>query len=147
MFAGAAARYPANSFEIGDGFNTAGFRFNADNRIKNNSHVFRLDFNFSDKQQGFLPCKLYTAIRKRRRSSFQTRLFLTAWHHPFGFVIGHNWMITNDLINNFRYGLTRDSSTELGDSSDNAIGFSGVYFPRIFRRSLSSRHAGPKHNR
>ena len=37
VFANAASRYPANSFEIGDGLNTGGFRFNAENKIKKNS--------------------------------------------------------------------------------------------------------------
>ena len=137
VFAGAAARYPANSFEIGDGLNTAGFRFNADNRIKNNSHVFRLDFNLSAKQQGFFRAN-YISDTETSAPQFPDTPVPAAWHHPFGFVIGHNWVITNDLINNFRYGLTRDSSTDLGDSSNNAIGFGGIYSPRLFRRSLSA---------
>jgi len=64
VFAAAASRYPANSFDIGDStadvqLNTAGFRFNADNKIKNNSHILRLDFNLSAKQQLFFSGKLY----------------------------------------------------------------------------------------
>jgi len=55
VFADAAVRYRANSFEVGDSIanarmNTAGFRFNADNKIKKNSHVLRLDFNLKAKQ-------------------------------------------------------------------------------------------------
>ncbi|MDQ3712657.1 MAG: carboxypeptidase-like regulatory domain-containing protein, partial [Acidobacteriota bacterium] len=58
VFADAAVRYPANSFDTGDStadalLNTAGFRFNADNKLKNNSHVLKLDFNLSAKQQAF----------------------------------------------------------------------------------------------
>lgn len=53
VFADAAARYKANSFEIGDGLNTGGFRFNADNKIKKDSHVLRLDFNINASQQLF----------------------------------------------------------------------------------------------
>ena len=136
VFADAAARYPANSFEIGDGLNTAGFRFNADNRIKNNSHVLRLDFNLSAKQQGFFRAN-YISDTASSAPQFPDTPAPTAWKHPFGFVIGHNWTITNNLVNNFRYGLTRDASTNLGDSTDNGIGFGGVYFPRLFRRNLS----------
>jgi hypothetical protein len=136
VFADAAARYPANSFEIGDGLNTAGFRFNADNTIKKSSHVLRLDFNLSVKQQAFFRVN-YIIDTSLSASQFPDTPVPTAWKHPYGFVIGHNWIINNGLFNNFRYGLTRDAFTNLGDSTDNAIGFGGVYSPRLFRRSLS----------
>ncbi len=143
VFADAAARYPANSFEIGDGFNTAGFRFNADNKIKNNSHVFRLDYNLNDKQQLFFRAN-YISDTASSAPQFPDTPAPTLWDHPFGFVIGHNWTITNNLVNNFRYGLTRDASTDQGDSTDNAFGFGGVFSPRRFRRSLS--RVIPVHN-
>jgi hypothetical protein len=136
VFADAAARYPANSFEVGDGLNTAGFRFNADNRIKNNSHVFRLDFNFSAKQQVFFRAN-YISDTEASTPQFPDTPAPAVWKHPFGFVIGHNWVITNSLVNNFRYGLTRDASTKLGDSSDNYVSFNGIFRPRLFDRTLS----------
>lgn len=135
VFADAARRYPANSFEIGDTFNTAGFRFNADNKIKNNSHIFRLDLNINTRQQVFVRAN-YISDTEASAPSFPDTPAPTSWKHPLGFVIGHNWVITNDLVNNFRYGLTRDAFTELGDSSDNSFGFGGVFRPRFFDRDL-----------
>ncbi len=143
VFADVAARYPANSFEIGDGLNTAGYRFNANNRINNNSHVFRLDFNLSAKQQMFFRAN-YISDTETSAPAFPDTRAPTVWNHPFGFVIGHNWTINNNLVNNFRYGLTRDASSDQGDSADNGIGFGGVFFPRLFRRSLS--RVIPVHN-
>ena len=141
VFADAAARYPANSFEIGDStastlLNTAGFRFNADNKIKNNSHVLRLDFNLNAKQQAFFRFN-YINDTATSAPRFPDTPAPTVWKHPFGFVIGHNWTITNNLFNNFRYGFTRDAFTNQGDSNDNEIGFHGVYVPRIFQRDIS----------
>ncbi len=136
VFADAAARYSANSFEIGDGLNTAGFRFNSDNRIKNNSHILRLDFNLSAKQQSFFRVN-YINDTETSAPQFPDTPAPTAWQHPFGFVIGHSWTINNNLVNNFRYGLTRDAFSNQGDSADNEIGFNAVYFPRLFRRTLS----------
>ncbi len=143
VFADAARRYPANSFEIGDGYNTGGFRFNADNRIKNNSNVFRLDLNLSAKQQVFLRAN-HISDTASSAPAYPDTPQLTLWSHPFGFVIGHNWTVNSNLVNSFRYGLTRDASSDQGDSTDNAISFGGVFNPRRFRRSLS--RVIPVHN-
>lgn len=136
VFASAAARYPANSFEIGDGLNTAGFRFNADNTVKNNSHVLRLDFNLSAKQQLFYRAN-YINDAETSAPQFPDTPKPTVWSHPFGFVVGHNWTISAKLFNNFRYGLTRDAFTNQGDSTDNQISFANVFSPRRFLRAIS----------
>ena len=72
VFADAAVRYRTNTFDLGDGLNTGGFRFNADNKIRKNSHVLRLDFNLSDKQQFFFALMSLTIFKLSRRN-FPTR--------------------------------------------------------------------------
>jgi hypothetical protein len=52
-------------------------------------------------------------------------------------VAGHTWTISNTLVNNFRYGYTREAFSQQGDSSDNAISFRFVFSPLSFSRSLS----------
>jgi hypothetical protein len=141
VFAGAASRYPANSFEIGDStattlLNTAGFRFNANNKIKNNSHVLRLDFNLSMTQQAFFRFNYSNDVGTFPPQFPDTPVRIVP-KHPLGFVIGHNWMISNNLFNVFRYGLTRDAFTNQGDSTDNAIVFNGVFAPRLYQRTFS----------
>jgi hypothetical protein len=61
----------------------------------------------------------------------------TTWSHPIGIVAGHTWTITNNLVNNFRYGLTRDSFSVQGDSSANAITFRFIFEPLLFSRTLN----------
>ena len=141
VFADAAARYPANSFEVGDStgdalFNTAGFRFNADNKIINNSHVLRLDFNINAKQQAFFRFN-YIDDFETNAPQFPDTPAPSVWSHPTGFVVGHNWTISAKLFNNFRFGLSRNAQTASGDSSDNTIIFDNVYSPRLFRRTSS----------
>ena len=70
-------------------------------------------------------------------SYFPDTLATTFWDHPYGFVVGHNWTLSNNKINNFRYGLTRQAFTSGGDSEDNAISFRFVYQPSFFARTLS----------
>ena len=57
--------------------------------------------------------------------------------HPWGFVTGHTWTISNDKINNFRYGLTREAFTNQGDSTVNAITFRSVLSTQNFSRGFS----------
>lgn len=50
VLAAAAARYPANSSSLGDGLNTAAFRFNATTPTELNVYHARFDFNLTDRQ-------------------------------------------------------------------------------------------------
>jgi hypothetical protein len=141
VFADAAVRYPANNFGIGDSaadaqLNTAGFRFNSNNKIKNNSHVLRLDFNINRAQQSFFRFN-YINDTETSPPQFPDTPVPSVWQHPYGFVAGHSWTISKNTFNNFRYGLTRNSKTSFGDSTNNAISFNGIYSPRLFNRTLS----------
>lgn len=137
VFAAAAARYPANSFEEGDGLNTAGFRFNADNKIKNNSQVLRLDFNPSARQQMFFRAN-YINDLETQAPQFPDTPAPIVWSHPTGFVVGLNWTASKNIFNNFRFGLTRQSRSTFGDSSDNSISFTNVYSPRLPNKRSNS---------
>jgi hypothetical protein len=137
VFADAAARYRANSSEAGDGLNTGGFRFNGDNKIKNNSHVLRLDFNLSSKQQAFFRAN-YINDLETQAPQFPDTPAPTNWSHPTGFVVGHSRTISAKLFNNFRFGTTRMAFSNVGDLSGNAISFADVYSPRRSGRGFSA---------
>lgn len=143
VFADAAIRYRANSFEVGDSLNTAGFRFNADNKVKNNSHVTRLDFNVNRQQQMFFRANYIDDLETNDIQTNAARQFPdtpapTLWNHPLGFVVGHHWTISKNVFNNFRYGLTRRSLSSIGDSSETSIAFTDIYSPLLFRRTFSA---------
>ena len=132
----AARKYPANDNTIGDGLNTAGFRFNAPIRVNLNAHVARFDYNLSSKQQ------LNLRLQIQQDLFGGSRLFpdtppQDTWSHPWGFVLGHAWTINKNLVNNFRYGLTREAFTFQGDSAKNEIYFRNVFFPVNDSRTLS----------
>lgn len=142
-----AARYPANDFTIGDStpgnlLNTAGFRFNAPIKRDNNSHIARLDFNLNSTQQLFVRGN-YIYDLESRAPEFPDQPSPDLWNHPYGFVVGHTWSIKSNLINNFRYGLTRDAFTSQGNSDTNAITFRFIYEP-VSTRTIS--RVTPVHN-
>jgi len=141
VLAAAAARYPANDFTIGDStagspLNTAGYRFNAPKSVKNNSHILKLDFNINDSQQAFVRGNYIDDV-ETFAPQFPDTPSPRLWEHPWGIVAGHTWTINNNLVNSFRYGLTRDAFSDQGDSTDNAISFRFVFSPRTFSRDIS----------
>lgn len=133
--ASAAARYPANDFTVGDGLNTAGFKFNTPLPAERNSHVAKFDFNLTGNQQAFIRTNvIYDKIARERQ--FPDTPAPTIWSHPIGIAAGHTWTISNTMVNNFRYGFTRESFSEQGDSGENSISFRFVFSPLTFTRTL-----------
>ncbi|MDQ3012364.1 MAG: TonB-dependent receptor, partial [Acidobacteriota bacterium] len=139
--AAAAAKYPANDFNAGDSapgrlLNTAGFRFNAPTTEYRNSHVARLDFSLTDKHQVFVRGN-YIHDNLGNSQQFPDTPQPSTWSHPTGITAGHTWTIKNTLVNNFRYGLTRDSFSNQGDSGINSTSFRFIFSPFAFSRTLN----------
>lgn len=146
--AAAAAKYPANDFNAGDSapgrlLNTAGYRFNAPITEDRNSHIVRFDFNVSDKHQIFARGN-YIWDNLGNVQNFPDTPQPSTWNHPTGIMAGHAWTITNNLVNNFRYGLTRDAISGQGDSGSNAISFRFIFSPFLYSRTLN--RVTPVHN-
>ena len=143
VLAGAAGRYHANDTTTGDGLNTSGFRFNATTPVRQNAIITKFDANLTNRQILSLRFNYQddhsTGIRR-----FPDTLAPINWQHPKGMAAGHTWTISNSLVNNFRYGLTRDAFTNGGDSEQNQITFRFIYTPLNFSRTLS--RVTPVHN-
>ncbi len=133
VLAGAPA---SNNTSIGDGLNTGGFRFNSPTTVKENTHIARFDWNPSNSHGLFFRGN-YQWDTTAGTSAFPGTPATSVWSHPYGFVVGHNWTIASNKINNFRYGFTRQAFSTQGDSGDPAITFRFVYSPLLFARTLS----------
>lgn len=141
--ADAARRYPFNDSTTGDLLNTAGYRFNASTPSRENTYIGRFDVNLTDKHSVFARLNYQSDVATRARR-FPDTTAPETWVHPKGLALGHTWTINNALVNNFRYGLTRDSFTVGGDSDSNFISFRFIFQPRSFTRGLS--RTTPVHN-
>ncbi len=135
LFADVVSRYPSNDSSVGDGVNTGGYRFNAPVTDQENTHIARFDLNLSDSQQLFFRGN-YEWDNTAGTSAFPDTPATSLWSHPFGFVVGHNWTISDNKINNIRVGLTKQAFSTQGDSSDSAISFRFVYSPKLYSRTL-----------
>jgi hypothetical protein len=142
--AAAAAKYPANDCTVGDRcLNTGGFRFNAPTPVQLNSHVARFDGNLTSKQQMFVRANVIYDLTGQA-PAFPDTPAPNFWSHPWGLAVGHTWTASNNLVNRFVYGFTREAFSSQGDSGDNAISFRFVFSPLLFTRTLS--RETPVHN-
>jgi hypothetical protein len=136
VFADAARKYPVNDDTVGDGLNTGGFRFNAPAPVDLNTHILRLDYNVNSKQALTFRGN-YQQDTSTIPQYFPDTISPEFWNHPLGFGLSHNWTLSNNKVNNFRYGMTRQAFTQGGDSAENAVIFRFVFQPKAFTTSLS----------
>ncbi len=126
LFAATAARYPSNNNQLGDGLNTGGFSFNAATPVELNTHTAKFDYNVNDRHtvslRGNYQQDLATGV-----SRFSDTPGTNTWTHPIGIAAKHSWIIKDNIINNFTFGLTRNAFSVQGDSSTNTISFGNVF--------------------
>ena len=139
----AAAKYQANDTTVGDGLNTGGFRFNSPTPVKLSSHFARFDFVPSSSQNLFVRLNVIDDHLTRAQWLPDT-VSPATWSHPFGLAIGHTWTIGSNLVNNLRYGYTREAFSNTGDSTGNDISFRFVFQPNGQEHNLS--RVTPVHN-
>ncbi|HEX8147435.1 MAG TPA: TonB-dependent receptor [Pyrinomonadaceae bacterium] len=155
--AAAAHRYPANDAHVGDGLNTAGFRFNARTPARLNTYIARFDLNVTDRQTLFVRTNYqndnvtHTVYGSTNCASaadniqcFPDTPGLTLWNHPKGIAFGHSWTASNNVVNRLTYGYTRAAFTDQGDSTANSTTFRFIFAPVGFKRTLE--RVTPVHN-
>jgi Carboxypeptidase regulatory-like domain len=140
ILAQAAAKYPANNCRIGDCLNTAGFQFNASVPADLRAHVLRMDWNVTSDAKHIVYFRgNYQQDVTGGAPQFPDTLPTESWSHPWGLVANYTWTVSNNKVNNFRYGITREAFTNTGDSNVNQITFRSVFasdlFARTFRRT------------
>jgi len=138
VLADAAKKYPANDNGVGDGLNTGGYRFNASTPLHYNAHTATMNFNLTrDGRQTLLVRGNFQQDSTVGTPQFPDTPGTNLWSHPVAFAVQHTWTATNALVNTLRLGLTRESFSQQGDSSDNQISFRFVYSPKAFARTLA----------
>lgn len=107
-----------NDPTTGDGLNFVGFRFGGSQHIRDNIFIGRIDYKLTANGNHTL------FLRGSGHDSFTPGVpFLpggapTTTDSDFskGFVAGYTAVLRSNLVNNFRYGLTRQSVVNAGDS-------------------------------
>ena len=106
-------RYPLpNDFTAGNGINTAGFRFNSPSRLSSDNYTVRGDFIATPVQ------RIFGSLRLSRGTTTDT-INTVAQQFPqdpesgiqviddYALVVGHNWVVTPNVVNDARVGMSR----------------------------------------
>jgi hypothetical protein len=109
-----ASRYPnPNDFGVGDGLNTAGFRFNTPNPLTENDYLARADFNLTGSNRLFVRFNFTNVTSLEALNQFPGDPLTSpdlvkdrAW------VLSDSWVLTPNLVNKFTYGETRENDAD-----------------------------------
>ena len=126
-----------NDGSVGDGFNYSGFRFRSPIKDTKNWYIAKADYNITrdGKQRISWSGALANEANPQATylgSSGPGSLFnYTSAEHSLvnynkGFVVNYSGVITNNLVNSFRYGYIRESVGNIGDSNQPYIILRGI---------------------
>lgn len=106
-------RYPLpNDLTAGNGINTGGFRFNSPSRLSSDNYTLRGDYIMTPSQ------RMFGSLRLSRGTTTDT-VNTVAQQFPqdpesglqvvddYALVVGHNWVVTPNVVNDARVGLSR----------------------------------------
>jgi hypothetical protein len=121
------AKYPVpNGFTSGDGLNTASFVFSAPNPITLNTYLAKIDYVMSSNSRFFV-----RGILQGDRTSGPPQFpgeppSFNLTNTSKGIAAGHSWNIRSNLINNLRYGYTRQQLDNTGAGTASFTDFAGL---------------------
>src|SRR6185437_11917908 len=109
-----SSRYPdPNDFSVGDGINSAGFRFNAPNPLKENDYLGRADFNINNSNKLFARFNFTNITAINFLNQFPgDPLTSPDLNKDRGWVLGESWVATPNLVNKFTYGESRENHAQ-----------------------------------
>jgi hypothetical protein len=117
---------------------TRGYRFNADTPLRYNAHTATMNFNLTrDGRHTLLVRGNFQQDSTKGTPQFPDTPGTNLWSHPAAFAVQHTWTVSNALVNTLRLGLTRESFSQQGDSSENQISFRFVYSPKSYARTMA----------
>jgi hypothetical protein len=123
-------QYPAaNGFSTGDGLNTGSFTFSAQDPATLNTYIARFDYIPNERQRIFVRGNMM-GDRALGVPQFPGQPASTEQvNNSKGFAVGHVWTISNNLINNFRYGYVWEGVSTVGAGNASFVSFSALSSP------------------
>ncbi len=138
--------YPEpNDNTVGDGLNTAGFRFNSSVPLSYNTYIARVDYQINSNHTLFFRGNLqnddYVPSSDSSSGLPQFPGQADAIKHlenSKGLAFGHVWIVTPSLVNTLRYGFTRQSYDNTGLLSGPVVSFTSIDNPFASTTGLSA---------
>jgi hypothetical protein len=109
-------QYPtANGSALGDGYNIGSYTFSSPYPQNQNTTIGRLDWYPSSRNQLFVRADLQDDTTDGALQFPGQPPSYVLRDNTRGVAVGDTWTITNNLINDFRYGLTRQGYSDSGN--------------------------------
>jgi hypothetical protein len=138
-------QYPApNDNSLGDGLNIVGYRFSAPIQGKFDTYISRFDYQISAKHSLFARGQLQNDRNLGPPQFPGQPPRSAALTNAKGIALGHTWLVSNSLVSNFRYGLTRQSTETTGVQNASAVTFRNI--DPIFGQTRGVSRQIPVHN-
>ncbi len=112
--------YPLpNDSTIGDGLNTAGYRFRGSTHTTKNWYIGKLDYNLTSDAKQRISVSAALANQAFSGAPFLpgTPPEQTTVSFNKGLIASYSWVVSPTLLNNFRYGFIRQSLGTLGNTN------------------------------
>jgi hypothetical protein len=128
--------YPVpNTTAAGDGLNFQGYTFPAAVPSKLDTYIVKFDANLTSHQtlyvRGNLQNDHFVSSSSGSAPQFPGQpANITDQNNIKGLAVGHVWTISNNVINNARYGYVRPNVSQSGLQNQNIITFRGLDFPQ-----------------
>jgi hypothetical protein len=124
------APFAANDNSVGDGVNFVGYRFKGPVSINTNWYIARADYKItSDGNQTIF---WRGALRNDTNAGVPylpgpgQGPEITQVDYSKGYSVGYVAVLRSNLVNNFRYGYTRQSFGQIGNQTQDVISFRGL---------------------
>jgi hypothetical protein len=121
----------------GDGLNVAGYRFPYTLTRSFNTYIARLDWNVNAKHSLFWRGNLQNDTEPTPPAFPGQPPANSTLTNNKGFAVGYTAILTSNLVNNLRYGFTRQGVDTAGTSDQAHVYLSAVAQPQAFTRSTS----------
>src|SRR5579872_279436 len=130
--------YPLpNDLTLGDGYNTSGYRFAANEKSSFNTDIVRIDYNLtSDGRQTLFWRGNLQGDNQGGAPQFPGQPPATAkLDNSRGFATGYTAVLAPNKVNSFRWGFTRQGGQTAGVSQQPQVTLAGLDSPIAFTRS------------
>ncbi len=115
-----------NGFTEGDGYNLGSYSFSSPAPGSLNTSIVKLDYLMNDRQQLFVRGNLQKDTQKRPENLPGQAPSTNLEDNSKGVSAGDTWTINSSLVNNIRYGYTRQGYSQRGIGSGDYVNFVGI---------------------
>ncbi len=135
---------PATGGDSGDGLNSGSLSFPVKIPTTQNTSIAKLDYNLTPKQQIFVRGNYQKdTYAGDANLPGQSPAYLKEYNTK-GLAFGHTWAVTNNIVNDLRYGYVRQSYGQSGLGVGDYVAFRFLTQPSAQTRATIS--AIPVHN-